>query len=801
MRDDLFPGLGDFQGTLDVTSTTSLAAVTVRRNSAAPAWSIVPAVPALARRIRFFLPQILDGPATAATLQTTFLLTNLSTKPANVTLSLTQSDGTPLVLSIPGLDDNSDFAAAIPPGASVFWQSDGSSPALSTGVAVIRSDQPLSASAVITSSDGQGTFFSESGVSPAPVDFQFVIPFDGASNTIAGAAFFNAGAQTFTLTLNLIDPDGKPLGSATLDPLAPGARVTGMLTDFFPGSTVASGSIVASTGSPIGASLAAASLRDTVTGDAFSAAPAFRLPVNPTRAPAAVVTRLDAAHAVTATVPISGGTLVLTDAKGNRFTLTIPSGALLGSETITMTSIASATGISGPGLVAGVQLEPEGLGLLRPALLKIELASAPPAGVFPIGWRGQAPGVYLNPPLPDPKSFTLMLTHFSGAGAGGFDLTSELINIIDHNDFYQSMAAEAIARGRQAALSGDDQTSQEVNQELTDLIQQWYDDVLGPLLELAQASDDEDVMRCAATIALGYSRQVQLMGLDDAPEVPIVDDALAYMMSRAAQKLIQRCQQHDFTVYFEILGLLRQSALMGLPDPGVDPSACPPALQLTFKSEIFGVIPVGLTGTFDATINAKINLTGSFTKDVLTEVTDPAKDLLTSFTLSGSGVETYDTLLLTVNNVPAGCSVTVGSKTPDTLTVKQGADPQLSQVQFKFNPNYQPQALTINQQQLCSFCPVYRKTPIKTELWIDPGKPSETFISTCKGGSATVPGNFWYAGWSVNHATAGDNGFITGWDLQSDPTFQAQKNINKSVTGPSATLSEKTTLMLKPMGQ
>jgi len=85
---------------------------------------------------------------------------------------------------------------------------------------------------------------------------------------------------------------------------------------------------------------------------------------------------------------------------------------------------------------------------------------------------------------------------------------------------------------------------------------------------------------------------------------------------------------------------------------------------------------------------------------------DPSKDLLTSFRLTGSGPETYDSMSLTVNNIPAGCSVTVASKAPDILTVKQGADPQLSQVQFKFNPNYQPQALTINEQQLCSFCPV-----------------------------------------------------------------------------------------------
>ena len=224
VRDDLYAGLGDFQGTLDVTSTAALAAVTVRRNAAAPFYSLVPAAPALSRRLRFLLPQVSDGVGPASTLQTTFLLTNLSTKPASVSLSLTQADGSPFTVTIPGLDDNSSFTASIPAGASVFWQTDGSTAMLTTGMAVIRSDQPLAAAAVITASDMQGAFLSETGLAPAPTDFQFVLPFDNSSNTVAGAALFNAGSRPVALTLNLLDADGKAVSSATLDPNA-GATV------------------------------------------------------------------------------------------------------------------------------------------------------------------------------------------------------------------------------------------------------------------------------------------------------------------------------------------------------------------------------------------------------------------------------------------------------------------------------------------------------------------------------------------------------------------------------------------------
>jgi hypothetical protein len=130
--------------------------------------------------------------------------------------------------------------------------------------------------------------------------------------------------------------------------------------------------------------------------------------------------------------------------------------------------------------------------------------------------------------------------------------------------------------------------------------------------------------------------------------------------------------------------------------------------------------------------------------------------------------------------------------------VKPGDDPKLSQVQFKFNPNYQPQALTAKGQQLCSFCPVYRKTPVKVELWVDPGKPAETIVATCPGVSQSIPAIFWWSGWSQNHASAGDNGFIQGWDMQADPTFSAQKDINQHYVNAAGDFKEKTTLKLKP---
>src|SRR5262249_54825160 len=158
---------------------------------------------------------------------------------------------------------------------------------------------------------------------------------------------------------------------------------------------------------------------------------------------------LDASRKASASIGPAGGTLTVTDAKGNRFTLTIPVQALVSRQTIVMTAVTAATGFSGPGFVAGVQMEPDGLALLKPALLKIDMASPLPDGVWPIGWRGDTPGIHLNLVLPRPDSLTLVLHHFSGAGMGGADLTPSLLSYSGKIEGYQLDLAALLNLERQ----------------------------------------------------------------------------------------------------------------------------------------------------------------------------------------------------------------------------------------------------------------------------------------------------------------------------------------------------------------
>ena len=96
-------------------------------------------------------------------------------------------------------------------------------------------------------------------------------------------------------------------------------------------------------------------------------------PATTTSNPSAVQVTLDEQLASSADITTAGGTLTAQGADGTKFTLTFPKGALPNDEKITLTPAARVDGLPFSGALAGaVQMEPEGLRLLAPAVLTIE---------------------------------------------------------------------------------------------------------------------------------------------------------------------------------------------------------------------------------------------------------------------------------------------------------------------------------------------------------------------------------------------------------------------------------------------
>src|SRR5207248_6000221 len=129
---------------------------------------------------------------------------------------------------------------------------------------------------------------------------------------------------------------------------------------------------------------------------------------------------LDPGHASSALVTSKGGAVTATGTDGTKYTLVVPAGALFGEETVTMTPLASATGLplSG-GLIGAVHLAPEGLQFQEIAVLTIEPAVALQGKkIHAFGYEGTGTDFHLQPVRTNGTALTVGIMHFSGEGLG-----------------------------------------------------------------------------------------------------------------------------------------------------------------------------------------------------------------------------------------------------------------------------------------------------------------------------------------------------------------------------------------------
>ena len=112
--------------------------------------------------------------------------------------------------------------------------------------------------------------------------------------------------------------------------------------------------------------------------------------------------------------------MVAHGADGSTFTLDFPPDSLDGLRTITMTPVSRIERIPYTGgLIAGVELEPDGLRLGVPATLTIEPATpAPPNSTVPFEYARAGENLINALRLLDTSAMAIPIFHFSGYGAG-----------------------------------------------------------------------------------------------------------------------------------------------------------------------------------------------------------------------------------------------------------------------------------------------------------------------------------------------------------------------------------------------
>lgn len=241
----LFPASTGFRGTLVVTSTTPITAVTLRQNGNPLSYTSLPAVARTAGKNQIYLSHVANGIYSGGRFRTTFLLFNMSLSSAAAgALTLTQDNGSPLQVTITGQGTSSTFPFNLAPRAAVFLETDGLG-TLAGGAASIISSGPIGACAIFTILDSQGRFTTEAGVGDSPLMTELTLPVDIGGGLDTGVAFFNPGLSAINLAFTLFGEGGVSVGTAQLS-LGPRNHVARFVSELFAGQSNFRGSMAVS---------------------------------------------------------------------------------------------------------------------------------------------------------------------------------------------------------------------------------------------------------------------------------------------------------------------------------------------------------------------------------------------------------------------------------------------------------------------------------------------------------------------------------------------------------------------------
>lgn len=217
---------------------------------------------------------------------------------------------------------------------------------------------------------------------------------------------------------------------------------------------------------------------------------------------------LDSSRSSSATIGSAGGTLSTTTAGGAVLQLKLPRGALAGNEQVTMTPL-KAMHRAGVKLVAGVELAPAGLRLLKTGLLYVTPASSVAlTRQVAFGYQGNGSQFGLVPLMPRSR-IEIPLLMFGGAGlarATPGQLAGRAAHRpSDPESAWLSQLAVPLYRIRAHRSAPADR------QTVSGLLASFYDGYVKPLLRGSGASINS--WTHAAVRSIAWEREVQMLRL------------------------------------------------------------------------------------------------------------------------------------------------------------------------------------------------------------------------------------------------------------------------------------------------
>jgi hypothetical protein len=305
-------------------------------------------------------------------------------------------------------------------------------------------------------------------------------------------------------------------------------------------------------------------------------------------------------------VDSTGGEIGVTDQNGNVVTLSIPEGAVY-EEHVSITVISSLDGatLSG-GLLTGVDIQPDGLQLLKPATLTIEpadpdiiadllsLDSAYLLTVF--AYRGDGSDFHYYPYRIVDGKIEMSILGFSGYG-GGKANQEDRRSQKDHppsdpRDQASQEIEEILTEEMRQQQEDPEYTPPEQNQErLTDILRRWLYDKVIPMAETAET--DDSILHCAVIEWLTWEAQAQILGVIDgdrnpfAAEVATITAHIKKGYENALNRSHQRAMNNNDASEISMTLLLEaESQLLGFDLDASGILAKIRRFELEFESEI-----------------------------------------------------------------------------------------------------------------------------------------------------------------------------------------------------------------------
>jgi hypothetical protein len=244
---------------------------------------------------------------------------------------------------------------------------------------------------------------------------------------------------------------------------------------------------------------------------------------SPTEPPIDLAVAPETGNTVTALIPDGGGEMSATGADGTVYRLAIPDKALLTDTEISMTPVASVTGLpTGGDVTYAVQLAPDGLHLDDFAILTIMPKLALPVDQqIPFGYEAAGTGMFLALPVVKDPGIKLRILHFSGYGVTKGQL-ADLAPVRqrlggDAEARLNSQIAEVFARERALETSGQDVAIENL-QQIQSLLDEFQSKVVD--VRVAAAGQSCANARLAIESLLNLEKERQLIVGGEGIDIP-----------------------------------------------------------------------------------------------------------------------------------------------------------------------------------------------------------------------------------------------------------------------------------------